>query len=208
MYLSNYHCYLARHPSSTPSSPSSNYVKYPISSFLSYKKLSPSFRSFVLAITCQTEPQSFSQAIEFHIWRDVMATELRALTNNKTWSICSLPPGKHPVRCKWVYKTKFKVDGIVKRHKAWLVAKGFSQQEGIDFLDTFSLVAKLVTVKVRLALATVYGWSLYNLMSLMHFFMVTSMKKFTWEFFLDILLARGSFCLLMLFVDCTNPYMV
>ena len=67
-----------------------------------------------------------------------MEIELKALESNKTWSICSLLLGKHPVACKWVYKTKFKADGTVERHKARLVAKGFTQQEGIDFLDTFS----------------------------------------------------------------------
>ena len=125
-YLLDYHCYLAQ---SSPSSPAStNSVMYPISTFLTNKKLSPSFRTFVLAITSQTEPQFFSQAVQFQVWRDAMADELRALASNKTWSICSLPLGKHPIGCKWVYKIKFKADGTVERHKAWLVAKGFTQQ--------------------------------------------------------------------------------
>ena len=75
----------------------------------------------------------------------------------------SLPQGKHPVGCKWVYKTKFKPDGSVERYKACLVAKGYTKKEGIEFLDTFSHVFKLVSVKLLLALAAIYGWSLNQL---------------------------------------------
>ncbi|RVW13591.1 hypothetical protein CK203_091908 [Vitis vinifera] len=53
----------------------------------------------------------------------------RVLEINGTWSILSLPPGKHPVGCKWVYKIKFRADGTVKQHKARLVAKGNTQQK-------------------------------------------------------------------------------
>ena len=49
------------------------------------------------------------------------------------------------------------------RYKAWLVTKGFTQQAGSDFTDTFSLVAKLTTVKTLLAISTVRGWHLVQL---------------------------------------------
>ena len=74
-----------------------------------------------------------------------------------------LPPGKVPIGCKWVYKVKLKANGSLERYKVRLVAKGFTQIEGVDFSETFSPVVKFVTVRTLLALAVVYGWHLTQL---------------------------------------------
>ena len=92
-----------------------------------------------------------------------MQAELEAMESNKTWFVCYLPEDKHTIGCKWVYKVKFNSDGSIERYKARLVAKGNTQQEGLDYLETFSLVAKLVTVKVLLALAAKQKWHLVQL---------------------------------------------
>lgn len=63
-----------------------------------------------------------------------MATELRAMEMNKTWSITNLLKVKHAIGCKWVYKIKYKSDGSIDRYKARLIAKGYTQQEGLDFI--------------------------------------------------------------------------
>ena len=84
-----------------------------------------------------------------------MKEELDAMEANNTWTITSLPPDKHTIGCRWVYKVKYNADGTVNRHKARLVAKGYTQQAGVDFMDTFSPVAKLTTVRVLLSIAAI-----------------------------------------------------
>ena len=92
-----------------------------------------------------------------------MDKEIQALEMNHTWDVTSLPLGKSPIGCKWVYKVKLNPGGSVERFKARLVAKGYTQRKGLDFLETFSPVAKTVSVRVLLALAAARQWSLHQL---------------------------------------------
>ncbi|KAG7544681.1 Retrotransposon Copia-like N-terminal [Arabidopsis suecica] len=117
-------------------------------------------QSFVLSCSIETEPQNFKQAIAHPHYPKAMDLEISALEQNGTWSIESLPPGKTAIGCKWVYTIKYNPDGSIERYKARLVAKGYTQQEGIDYIDTFSPVAKLASVKLVLGLAAIYGWTL------------------------------------------------
>lgn len=76
-----------------------------------------------------------------------MAQEIQALENHQTWSLEYLPPGKHAIDSKWVYKIKYKSDGTVEHFRVWLVAKGFTQVEGLNYHDTFAPVAKITTLR-------------------------------------------------------------
>ncbi|KAH9296875.1 hypothetical protein KI387_028557, partial [Taxus chinensis] len=82
---------------------------------------------------------------------------------NHTWDLVSLPKGRKMVRCKWVYRTKDIVDGSIDKYKARLVAKDFSQVEGIDYSETFAPVAKMDYVRLVLAIAASHGWPVYQM---------------------------------------------
>ena len=141
-------------PSETPS------ILYPISSVLTYDKLQPFYQSFVLSCSLETEPHNYKEAMAHPHFPKAMDLEISALEQNGAWSIESLPPGKTVIGCKWVYTIKYNPDGSIERYKARLVAKDYTQQEGIDYIDTFSPVAKLATVKTILGLAAIEGWTL------------------------------------------------
>ena len=161
-YLRDFHCNLLQVQYPACSSHLS-YSTYPLSNHISYHSLSPAYRHFILTVSSHFEPQFYHQAVKFPEWRTTMKDELDALEQNHTWSIVPLPPGKHSIGCKWIFKIKYNSNGSIECHRAILVAKGYTQQEGVEILETFSPIAKLVIVKVLLALVASQKWYLVQM---------------------------------------------
>lgn len=62
-----------------------------------------------------------------------MSDEYDALVRQNTWNLTPLPRDKNVISCKWVYRIKRHPDGSIARYKTYLVAKGYHQEEGVDF---------------------------------------------------------------------------
>ena len=82
-----------------------------------------------------------------------MNSEIASHKKNENWTLEELHKGRKAIDCRWVYKIKYKADGSIERYKARLVAKGCSQQEGIDYEETFSLLARYTTIRSIIAIS-------------------------------------------------------
>jgi hypothetical protein len=91
-----------------------------------------------------------------------MQEELNNFKRNKVWSLVERSK-KNIVVTKWVFRNKQDEHGVVTRNKARLVAKGYSQVEGLDFKETFALIARLESIHILLAYATHYNFKLYQM---------------------------------------------
>ncbi|KAJ0865146.1 putative RNA-directed DNA polymerase [Helianthus annuus] len=111
----------------------------------------------------ESKPNTFEEACEKEEWNHAMQDEIEAMNRNETWVLVPKPKDVKPISCKWVFKIKRKTDGSFERHKARLVARGFSQQFGVDYEDTFSPVAKIATIRVLIAVAASNGWKLHQM---------------------------------------------
>ena len=92
-----------------------------------------------------------------------MADENKALIDNDTWRLVPRSPRANVNTGKWVFKHKYHADGSLARHKARWVVRGFSQQYGIDYDETFSPIVKPATIRVVLTIAASRSWPIHQL---------------------------------------------
>ena len=90
------------------------------------------------------------------LWKKAMEEEIESLRNKDMWDMVTLPDGRRPIGSKWVSKRKTNVVGHVERFKDRLVSKGYSQVEGVNFGEIFSLVAKLTSIRILMSFAATF----------------------------------------------------
>ena len=88
-------------------------TQHPISNFVSYSHLSPSYRAFVSKISSICVPNRVQDALVDPKWKHAMIEEIKTLHKNDTWELTKLPKGKRTVGCKWVYTVKHRANGSV-----------------------------------------------------------------------------------------------
>lgn len=86
-------------------------------------------------------------------WKNAIDAEYESLISNNTWTYADLPADRKAISCKWVFKLKRTASGEIDKYKARLVARGFSQERGFDYNETYAPVAKLVTLRILLSIA-------------------------------------------------------
>ncbi|GJY80465.1 retrovirus-related pol polyprotein from transposon TNT 1-94 [Tanacetum coccineum] len=88
-----------------------------------------------------------------HAWIEAMQDGLHQFDRLKVWELVDKPLGKTVINLKWLWKNKKDEDNTVIHNKSQLVAKGYRQEEEIDFEESFAPVARLGAVRIFVAYA-------------------------------------------------------
>ncbi|KAK2402703.1 hypothetical protein QL285_052200 [Trifolium repens] len=117
----------------------------------------------LLELISMIEPKNVDEALTDDGWIVAMQDELNQFQRNDVWDLAPRPTHKNIIGTKWVFRNKLNEQGEVVRNKARLVAQGYSQQEGIDFTETFAPVARLEAIRLLLSYAVNNGITLYQM---------------------------------------------
>ena len=102
----------------------------------------------------EIEPSYFEGEIEKPISVDALLEEYESIAKNHVWEKVPRPAYKSLVGLRWIFKLKQETNERIGKYKARFVAKGYSQVEGIDYEETFSLVVRYSSIRSILCLAT------------------------------------------------------
>ncbi|KMQ86956.1 copia-like retrotransposable protein [Lasius niger] len=96
-------------------------------------------------------------------WKDAMASEVKFLIKNNTWSLVERSKDQRVIGSRFVLRNKYKSDGSIEKRKARIVARGFSQRPRINFHETFAPVARMSSIRAAVAVAAQKGMKLEQL---------------------------------------------
>jgi hypothetical protein len=111
------------------------------------------------------DPKTFTEAMksdDAELWQQAVTEEKSSLEEKHTWDILPIPKDAKPITSRLIFKRKYGPDGRVSRHKARLVARGFQQEEGIDYEETFAAVVKPASYRILFAIAAIRSWLIHQ----------------------------------------------
>jgi hypothetical protein len=112
------------------------------------------------------DPTSYEEAMRSSHsskWHEAMEDEMRSMSTNQVWKLEEILKGDKTMGCKWVYKIKRDYKGNIDRFKVRLMAKGFTQREGIDYNETFSPVLSKDSFRIIMTLVSHYNLELHQM---------------------------------------------
>ena len=113
-------------------------------------------------VLVEFEPRSVKDALDNENWIEAMNEEIKQIERNKIQTLVPRLEDKNVIGTKWVFKNKLDEDGKVSKNKERLVCKGYSQEEGIDYGETFAPIARLEGVRTLLAYVAHKGFKVYQ----------------------------------------------
>ncbi|GJV66974.1 retrovirus-related pol polyprotein from transposon TNT 1-94 [Tanacetum coccineum] len=114
-------------------------------------------------IVSTIEPKNIKEAMLDHSWIESMQDELNQFKCLDVSELIECPIGRNIIAVKWIWKNKTDAENTVIRNKSRLVAKGYGQEEGIDFDESFALVARLKAIKIFVAYAAHKNFPIYQM---------------------------------------------
>jgi hypothetical protein len=102
------------------------------------------------------DPLTSEEAVKEEVWAQAMDEEIRCIENNQTWKLVDVPDDKDVISVKRIYKTNQDEEGKIQKYKERLVVRGFTQQPGIDYNETFAPFSLMDTVRTVLAIVAQY----------------------------------------------------
>lgn len=108
-------------------------------------------------------PKNIREAKNHSGWNEAVTTEINIIHMLHTWTLVPATDDMNILHSRWVHTVKLNPDGTVKCLHSRLVAKGFEQEEGLDYLETFSPVVRTATIRLMLDIAVSKGWQVKQL---------------------------------------------
>ncbi|GJU69850.1 integrase, catalytic region, zinc finger, CCHC-type containing protein [Tanacetum coccineum] len=165
--LSNMHEFHQKHRSSdkwTKNHPIEQVIGDPSKPVMTRNLLQTDSEVCMYALTVSTiEPKNIKEAMLDHSWIESMQDDLNQFKCLDVWELVECTIGRNIIAIKWIWKNKTDAENTIIQNKSCLVAKGYGQEEGIDFEESFAPVARLEAVRIFVAYAAHKNFPIYQM---------------------------------------------